>query len=202
MRPSTILQHGLLSLLAGRALAESALNATIAASSAAALGINCRGSGYCDYFTDYTSRELWKVIENRIDPNRWYNDGQQVACAGYEQLTAAGLRSPMNPAAVLPNTVRCIRLKHQVLRDRHQSHPRQIPGCLTVTQLARALDCSVHWLYDRIHNGTIAIAPDPATGAYLFPDHPHTLHQFAQLRAGTLATLRFDPAPLLREPQP
>jgi len=119
-----------------------------------------------------------------------------------EQLTAAGLRSPMNPAAVLPNTVRCIRLKHQVLRDRHQSHPRQIPGCLTVTQLARALDCSVHWLYDRIHNGTIAIAPDPATGAYLFPDHPHTLHQFAQLRAGTLATLRFDPAPLLREPQP
>lgn len=119
-----------------------------------------------------------------------------------EQLTAAGLRSPMNPAAVLPNTVRCIRLKHQVLRDRHQSHPRQIPGCLTVTQLAHALDCSVHWLYDRIHNGTIAIAPDPATGAYLFPDHPHTLHQFAQLRAGTLATLRFDPAPLLREPQP
>ncbi|PWI70057.1 hypothetical protein PCL_00201 [Purpureocillium lilacinum] len=90
IRPSTILQHGLLSLLAGRALAESALNATIAASSAAALGINCRGSGYCDYFTDYTSRELWKVIENRIDPNRWYNDGQQVACAGYEQLTAAG----------------------------------------------------------------------------------------------------------------
>ncbi|OAQ86179.1 kp4 domain-containing protein [Purpureocillium lilacinum] len=90
MRPSTILQHGLLSLLAGRTLAEEALNATIAASSAAALGINCRGSGYCDYFTDYTSRELWKVIENRIDPNRWYNDGQQVACAGYEQLTAAG----------------------------------------------------------------------------------------------------------------
>lgn len=34
-----------------------------------------------------------------------------------EQLTAAGLRSPMNPAAVLPNTVHCIRLKHQVLRD-------------------------------------------------------------------------------------
>lgn len=29
------------------------------------------------------------------------------------RLTAAGLRSPMNPAAVLPNTVRCIRLKHQ-----------------------------------------------------------------------------------------
>lgn len=122
--------------------------------------------------------------------------------ASAEQLTAAGFRSPMNPAAVLPHTVRRTRFNHQVLPDRHPSHPRPIPGCLTVTQLAGALDCSVPWLYDRIHNGTIAIAPDPATGAYLFPDHPHTLHPFAPLRAGTRATLRVDTAPLPPEPHP
>jgi len=109
-----------------------------------------------------------------------------------EQLTAEGFRSPMNPAAVLPNTVRRTRLQHGVLRERHQSHPRRIPGYLSISQLACALGCSVHWIYDRIHNGTLVVAPDPATGLYLFPDHPHTLEQFAQLRAGTLATLRFE----------
>lgn len=116
-----------------------------------------------------------------------------------QQLTAEGFRSPMNPTAVLPNTVRCTRLQHHRLLTRHQSHPRRIPGCLTVTQLAQALDCSIHWIYDRIHNGAIVITPDPVTGAYLFPDQPQTLEQFAQLRAGRRAILRFDTAPVPQE---
>jgi hypothetical protein len=30
----------------------------------------------------------------------------------------------------LPSSVRFVRLRHRLLRDRRQSHPRQIPGFL------------------------------------------------------------------------
>ncbi|KAI0528524.1 killer toxin [Xylaria digitata] len=48
------------------------------------LGINCRGSGLCDGFINtsingYEADTLTKWI-NGIDPNRWYNNGQQIAC--------------------------------------------------------------------------------------------------------------------------
>ena len=107
-----------------------------------------------------------------------------------EQLTAAGHRSPMRDH-VLPSTVQGIRLKHRILIERSQSHPRRIPGHLTVPQLARALGVNKHWVYDRIHNGTIQITRDAQTGLYLFPDHPATLEQFKQLQAGKLHKLRF-----------
>jgi DNA invertase Pin-like site-specific DNA recombinase len=73
------------------------------------------------------------------------------------RLTAQGHRSPMHPS-VLPSTVRTIRLKHRIMIKRHQSHPRRIDGCLTVPQLAKELGITVHFIYDRIHNGTIEIA--------------------------------------------
>ena len=107
-----------------------------------------------------------------------------------EQLTAAGYRSPMRDH-VLPSTVKSIRLKHRILIQRSQSHPRRIPGHLTVAQLARALGVNKHWVYDRIHNGTIQITRDAQTGLYLFPDHPATLEQFKQLQSGKLHNLRF-----------
>jgi hypothetical protein len=59
-----------------------------------------------------------------------------------------------------------------------------------VPQLVDALAVSRHWLYDRIHNGTIRIQPD-TTGLYLFPDEPSTLEQLRQLRDGILNTVRF-----------
>ena len=108
-----------------------------------------------------------------------------------QQLSAEGFRSPMEPTRVLPNTVRCTRLKHSILVTRHQSHPCRVPGYLTIAQLARELAVSVHWIYDRIHNGTIVIAPDPATNTYLFPDQPETLQQFKRLQAGQCKGLRF-----------
>src|SRR5262249_10133684 len=46
-------------------------------------------------------------------------------------LTREGHRSPRQ-ATVLPSTVRIIRLRHRLLRERRQSHPRRIAGCLTV----------------------------------------------------------------------
>lgn len=106
------------------------------------------------------------------------------------RLTDRSHRSPMRQH-VLPSTVKTIRLKHGIMIKRHQSHPRRIDGFLTVTQLAKELGVSVHFIYDRIHNGTIEIAKDEATGLYLFPDRPTTIKQIRKLIDGRLQNLRF-----------
>jgi DNA invertase Pin-like site-specific DNA recombinase len=107
-----------------------------------------------------------------------------------QELTALGYRSPLS-RVVLPSTVKIIRLKHGQFHKRSQSHPRQIEGALTISQLATALDMDPHWIYDRIHNGTIQVSKDPKTHLFLFPDEPATLEGFKQLRAGQFKTLRF-----------
>jgi hypothetical protein len=71
------------------------------------------------------------------------------------------------------------------MQQRHQSHPRHVAGYLTVPQLARRLGVSPHWLYDRLANGQIQLAKDPATGLYLFPDQPTMVEHLQQLQAGT-----------------
>jgi DNA invertase Pin-like site-specific DNA recombinase len=106
------------------------------------------------------------------------------------RLTAQGYRSPMSQT-VLTSTVRIIRLKHGMMRKRSQSHPRHITGYLTVTQIAAAVGLSHHYIYDRIHNGTIEVVKDQATGLFLFPDQPATLELFRQLKSGHLKKLRF-----------
>jgi hypothetical protein len=113
-------------------------------------------------------------------------DDQCIASA----LTQEGYRSPMSPT-VLPSTVKRLRLEHGIMLKRSQSHPRRIPGYLTVPQIATALNLSPHWIYDRIHKGTIAITRHKETGLYLFPDEPNTLTQFQQLKASQLQNLRF-----------
>ncbi len=105
-------------------------------------------------------------------------------------LTRQGHRSPKH-ATVLPSTVRILRLRHRLFRKRSQSHPRHIAGHLTVSQLTHILGITAHWIYDRIHNGTIQVALDPITNLYLFPDQPKTITLFKQLRAGKLQKLRF-----------
>jgi DNA invertase Pin-like site-specific DNA recombinase len=107
-----------------------------------------------------------------------------------QQLTELGYRSPLRPV-VLPSTVKIIRLKHRQFQKRSQSHPRRIEGALTISQLALALDIDPHWIYDRIHNGTIQVDKDPQTRLFLFPDEPATIEQFKQLRAGQFQHLRF-----------
>ena len=107
-----------------------------------------------------------------------------------DELTAQGYRSPMH-SFVLPSTVKIIRLKHRQFLVRHQSHPRQVAGKLTLTQVANRLDIAPHWIYDRIHNGTIQITKDPSTRLYLFPDEPATLEAFKQLVAGEIKKLCF-----------
>jgi DNA invertase Pin-like site-specific DNA recombinase len=106
-------------------------------------------------------------------------------------LTTLGHRSPMCPNHVLPSTVRIVRLQHGLFLKRSQSHPRHISGSLTVPELAQVLDVTVHWLYDRIHNGCIQVSKDATTNLYLFPDTPATRELFEQLRSGRLQNLRF-----------
>jgi DNA invertase Pin-like site-specific DNA recombinase len=113
-------------------------------------------------------------------------DDQSIA----EQLTAENFRSPMR-LTLLPSTVKRIRLQHGIMIEQRQSHRRQIPGYLTIPQIATALQISKHWIYDRIHKGTIVVGRDPTTNLYLFPDQPSTLAKFKQLQAGTVQELRF-----------
>lgn len=105
-------------------------------------------------------------------------------------LTREGYRSPKHDA-VLVSTVRIIRLRHRLFRKRSQSHPRHIAGFLTVPQAAAALEVVPHWIYSRIHNGTIEVARDAETNLYLFPDKPKTIALFKRLLAGQLKKLRF-----------
>ncbi len=107
-----------------------------------------------------------------------------------QELTDLGYRSPMG-LVVLPSTVKGIRLKHGIFQKRSQSHPRRIEGALTISQIATALDIDPHWIYDRIHNGTIQVDKDPNTRLFLFPDSPTTLEQFRQLHSGKFQNLRF-----------
>jgi DNA invertase Pin-like site-specific DNA recombinase/predicted DNA-binding protein YlxM (UPF0122 family) len=131
-----------------------------------------------------TAAEMEQIILNL---SRQGQSDEDIAA----HLTALGHRSPMNPQRVLPNTVKIIRLKHDIFQKRSQSHPRHIKGYLTVPQIAKALDISRSWVYDRIHNGRIQIVKDAATGLYLFPDQPTTLEGFKKLKAGRLHSLRF-----------
>lgn len=111
-----------------------------------------------------------------------------------KRLTALGHRSPSSQT-VLPNTVWIIRLQHRLFQQRSQSHPRCIAGSLTVPQIAHALEVSVHWIYDHIHRGTIAITKDPTTKLYLFPDRPQTLKLFKALQSGERRHIRFHQSP-------
>jgi DNA invertase Pin-like site-specific DNA recombinase len=96
------------------------------------------------------------------------------------ELTSRGHRSPLR-RVVLPSTVRTIRLRHRLFQQRHQSHPRQVAGYLTVSQLAAAMEVPPHWLYDRIHTGRIPIQRDANHKLYLFPDTEATRTMIREL---------------------
>ena len=127
-------------------------------------------------------------LERRIlDLHHQGLDDETIA----QRLTAQGYRSPLDATKLLTNTVKCLRLKHKAFITRSQSHPRRIPGYLTVSQAAVALACSPHWFYDRIKKGVIGVKRDPSMGLYLFPDTPETLEQLRDLQAGHLNQLSF-----------
>jgi DNA invertase Pin-like site-specific DNA recombinase len=106
-------------------------------------------------------------------------------------LTKLGHASPKHLQSVLPSTVKTIRLKHRIFLKHSQSHPRHIPGRLTIPQIAPQLGVTPHWIYHLIRTGRIEMTRDPNTGLYLFPDQTETLDSLRQLKAGTVKNLRF-----------
>jgi hypothetical protein len=115
------------------------------------------------------------------------NSDEEIA----RRLSELGHRSPRSSDHVLPSTVMVIRYRHGLLRDRSQSHPRKIPGQLSVPQVARELEVGNPWIYDRINNGRIQIAKDAKTGLYLFPDELGTIERLRELKEGKIREVRF-----------
>ena len=97
-----------------------------------------------------------------------------------QHLTAQGYRSPRSDT-VLTSTVRQVRIKKRILRRPDQSHPRRVPGYLTIPQLADKLGVSRMWIHDRIRTGTITAVMDPQAKCYLFPDSPKTLAELKSI---------------------
>ncbi len=101
-------------------------------------------------------------------------------------MNKKGYHSPMKTSEVLLNTVRCTRLKNRIFLKRSQSHPRHVEGYLTISEMAEKMKVSHHWIYDRIYNGKIKIAPIKVgrykNSMYLFPDTEETLRLFEKLK--------------------
>jgi predicted DNA-binding protein YlxM (UPF0122 family) len=105
-------------------------------------------------------------------------------------LTQQGHRSPL-ASVVLPSTVKTLRLQQGLLLQPCRSHPRKVPGYLTIPQIARKLQVSRHWIYDCIHKGKIRVSKHRKSGLFLFPEAAKTITLFRQLRQGTINKLRF-----------
>ena len=60
-----------------------------------------------------------------------------------------------------------------------------------MSQVAERLQIAKHWIYDRIHNGTIQVALDRDRKIFLFPDTPMIISTFEKLKAGEIREVRF-----------
>ena len=107
-----------------------------------------------------------------------------------QSLTRQGFRSSHH-AALLPSTVRLIRLQHGRLHRYWGPRPRRVSGSLTGSQIATAVGVKPHGLSHLMSRGRIGVQRDKATGLYLFPDRPETLEGFRQLRDGDVSELRY-----------
>ncbi len=132
-----------------------------------------------------TKKELEHLILERAKTQEADDDIAQ-------DLTRLGYRSPMS-LTVLPSTVRIIRLKHGIIHTRSQSHPIKVEVFLTVTQLAKKVEVTAHWIYDRLHKGDIEThkVPLPNRLTYLFPDTEKTIKMFQDFKNGHFKNLCF-----------
>jgi DNA invertase Pin-like site-specific DNA recombinase len=128
-----------------------------------------------------------KELEERVVAMaREGRSDQEIA----DLLTADGLRSPLRDRVIV-STVRGLRLKHRILVTRSQSHPRRVPGYLTIPQMAEELGVTKYWLYDRIYKGTIRVSRNGGRSLYLFRDTPTTIARLKKLRDGTAEKVSF-----------
>jgi DNA invertase Pin-like site-specific DNA recombinase len=107
-------------------------------------------------------------------------------------LTSEGYRSP-RCSHVLVRTVQVFRQRHRVLRGASRTHPRHIPGWLTMAEMAKRLQVSRSWIERRISSGTIVIARDAAAKRYLFPDTKESIAALQRLKSGKIDHLNLGP---------
>lgn len=107
-----------------------------------------------------------------------------------DHLTKLGYRSPMRQH-FLPSTVAKIRWKNRIFRERKKPQPLQVNGYLTVLQIAKIIGTHKRWIYDRIKHGSVKIAKDSETHAFLFPDTSKTIEMFEQLKNGHCNSIHF-----------
>ena len=100
-------------------------------------------------------------------------------------LTREGHRSP-RCSHVLVRTVQVFRQRHRVLRGASRTHPRHVPGWLTIAELARRLQVSRYWIERRLGGGRIAISRDDAAKRYLFPDTEDSMAALQRLKSGEI----------------
>ena len=105
-------------------------------------------------------------------------------------LTREGHRSP-RCSHVLVRTVRVFRQRHRVLRGASRTHPRHVPGWLTIAELARRLQVSRYWIERRLGGGRIAISRDDAAKRYLFPDTEDSMAALQRLKSGEIQHVDF-----------
>lgn len=110
-------------------------------------------------------------------------------------LTAEGYHSARDGTAVLPSTVRSIRLRHGLKLVPKQTRWPRVPGWLTVTGTAARLQVPEKWLRDRLRAGAIQTMRE-ASGRYLFPDSESTLEALQQLRAHVVKQVNLMPGRL------
>src|SRR5229473_3759565 len=103
-------------------------------------------------------------------------------------LADEGHRSPWRGIAVLPSTVRGIRLRHGIKAVQRQTRWPPVKGCLTVTQLAERLNIPTKWIHTQLRRGAIRTIHEPS-GRYLFPDTEHAMLAIRQLREHHIKTV-------------
>jgi DNA invertase Pin-like site-specific DNA recombinase len=117
-----------------------------------------------------------------------------------QTLTAEGHHSARHVTAVLPSTVRGIRLQHGLKLVPEQTRWPQVPGWLTVTGIAARLQVSEKWLRGRIRDGAIRTLRE-SSGRYLFPDDERALKILRQLRANVVKQVDLMPHALQHQGQ-
>jgi DNA invertase Pin-like site-specific DNA recombinase len=110
-------------------------------------------------------------------------------------LTAEGHHSAQHGTAVLPSSVRSIRLGHGLKLVPKQTRWPRVPGWLTVAGIAARLQIPERWLRDHLRAGAIQTAREPS-GRYLFPDSESAFEALRQLRARVVKQVDLTPGRL------
>lgn len=107
-------------------------------------------------------------------------------------LISEGHRSTRRDMKILPATVQAIRLRHGIKAEWRCGRWPNVPGWLTVTDVAARLRIPEKWLRKRLGTGMIRTTRE-ASGRYLLPDTTDAMNALRQLRAGTVKNVDLMP---------